>query len=58
MKVRKRRERHLKFPSNIFKAYLGANGEVRLYRPDLNMRRLERSARRLALPVSRHISLA
>lgn len=43
----------LQYSSTCFegmKAYLGADGEVRLYRPDLNMRRLERSAQRLALP--------
>jgi branched-chain amino acid aminotransferase len=34
-------------------AYLGPDGKVRLFRPDLNMRRLERSMARLALPVSR-----
>ncbi|KAF8549336.1 branched-chain amino acid aminotransferase II [Imleria badia] len=32
------------------KAYLGPDGKVRLFRPDLNMRRFERSVARLALP--------
>ncbi|KAF8841384.1 branched-chain amino acid aminotransferase II [Paxillus ammoniavirescens] len=32
------------------KAYLGPDGKARLFRPELNMRRLERSAARLALP--------
>ncbi|KAG9310405.1 aminotransferase [Chiua virens] len=39
--------------SNVFegmKAYLGADGKARLFRPEMNMRRLERSAARLALP--------
>ncbi|KIJ14842.1 branched-chain-amino-acid transaminase [Paxillus involutus ATCC 200175] len=39
--------------SNVFegmKAYLGPDGKARLFRPELNMRRLERSAARLALP--------
>ncbi|KAF9221275.1 branched-chain amino acid aminotransferase II [Gyrodon lividus] len=39
--------------SNIFegmKAYLGPDGKARLFRPELNMRRFERSAARLALP--------
>jgi hypothetical protein len=34
-------------------AYLGPDGKARLFRPDLSMRRLERSMARLALPVSR-----
>ncbi|KAH7884084.1 aminotransferase [Phlebopus sp. FC_14] len=41
------------YSSNVFegmKAYLGSDGKVRLFRPDLNVRRLERSAARLALP--------
>ncbi|KAG2361873.1 aminotransferase, partial [Suillus spraguei] len=32
------------------KAYLGPDGRARLFRPDMNMRRLERSCARLALP--------
>ncbi|KAH7913804.1 aminotransferase [Hygrophoropsis aurantiaca] len=43
----------IQFCSNVFegmKAYLGADGVPRLFRPELNMRRLERSAGRLALP--------
>jgi branched-chain amino acid aminotransferase len=43
------------YGGNVFegmKAYLGPDGEARLFRPDLNMRRLERSCARLALPVS------
>ncbi|KAF8841385.1 branched-chain amino acid aminotransferase II [Paxillus ammoniavirescens] len=39
--------------SNVFegmKAYLGPDGKARLFRPQLNMRRLEGSAARLALP--------
>ncbi|KAH9487398.1 Branched-chain-amino-acid aminotransferase, mitochondrial [Psilocybe cubensis] len=38
---------------NVFegmKAYTGANGEARLFRPDKNMARLARSAERVALP--------
>lgn len=33
-------------------AYLGPNGEARLFRPQKNMERLKRSAERMALPVS------
>ncbi|KAH7926378.1 branched-chain amino acid aminotransferase II [Leucogyrophana mollusca] len=43
----------VQFCSNVFegmKAYVGADGTPRLFRPSLNMRRLERSAARLALP--------
>jgi branched-chain amino acid aminotransferase len=43
----------LQYCSSVFegmKAYLGPDGKTRLFRPDLNMRRLERSASRLALP--------
>ncbi|KAL4069150.1 aminotransferase [Scleroderma citrinum] len=43
----------LQYSSTCFegmKAYHGVDGSVRLYRPDMNMRRLERSAQRLALP--------
>jgi branched-chain amino acid aminotransferase len=43
------------YGGNIFegmKAYLGPDGKARLFRPDMNMRRLERSCARLALPVS------
>ncbi|KAH0838812.1 aminotransferase [Lanmaoa asiatica] len=32
------------------KAYIGPDGKARLFRPDMNMRRLERSVARLALP--------
>ncbi|KAG0703443.1 aminotransferase [Suillus ampliporus] len=41
------------YGGNVFegmKAYLGPDGKARLFRPDLNMRRLERSCARLALP--------
>ncbi|KZT69470.1 branched-chain amino acid aminotransferase II [Daedalea quercina L-15889] len=41
------------YSTNIFegmKAYVGPNGEVRLFRPDLNMARMRRSADRVALP--------
>lgn len=34
------------------KAYKDAEGKVRLFRPDLNMKRMRTSAERLALPVS------
>jgi branched-chain amino acid aminotransferase len=43
------------YGGNVFegmKAYLGPDGKARLFRPDMNMRRLERSCARLALPVS------
>lgn len=33
------------------KAYRDVNGRVTLFRPDLNMQRMNRSANRLALPV-------
>jgi branched-chain amino acid aminotransferase len=33
------------------KAYLGPDGKPRLFRPDLNMARMQRSAERVALPV-------
>ena len=33
------------------KAYLGPDGEVRLFRPNLNMERMKMSAARIALPV-------
>lgn len=33
-------------------AYLGPDGKARLFRPEMNMRRLERSMARMALPVS------
>jgi branched-subunit amino acid aminotransferase/4-amino-4-deoxychorismate lyase len=42
------------YGGNVFegmKAYLGPDGKARLFRPDMNMRRLERSCARLALPV-------
>ncbi|KAI9572505.1 aminotransferase [Boletus coccyginus] len=38
---------------NVFegmKAYLGPDGKARLFRPEMNMRRLERSMARMALP--------
>ncbi|KAJ8594395.1 branched-chain amino acid aminotransferase II [Rhizopogon salebrosus TDB-379] len=41
------------YGGNVFegmKAYLGPDGKARLFRPDMNMRRLERSIARLALP--------
>ena len=40
---------------NLFegmKAYLGPDGEPRLFRPNLNMKRMKISAERVALPVS------
>ncbi|KIY69012.1 branched-chain amino acid aminotransferase II [Cylindrobasidium torrendii FP15055 ss-10] len=43
----------LQYATNIFegmKAYLGPDGEPRLFRPDMNMARLARSANRVALP--------
>lgn len=43
----------LHYATTIFegmKAYIGPNGEARLFRPDLNMARLARSAERVALP--------
>ncbi|KIK95988.1 hypothetical protein PAXRUDRAFT_32680 [Paxillus rubicundulus Ve08.2h10] len=43
----------LQYCSSVFegmKAYLGPDGKARLFRPELNMRRLEGSAARLALP--------
>lgn len=43
----------LQYCPNTFegmKAYRGPDGKVRLFRPDLNMRRLTRSAERVALP--------
>lgn len=33
------------------KAYVDADGKVRLFRPDMNMKRLNRSMKRLMLPV-------
>ena len=41
----------------LLQAYLGHDGKVRLFRPAMNMRRLERSAARLALPVRPHLPL-
>ena len=35
----------------LFKAYLGPDGKARLFRPELNVARLARSAARVALPV-------
>ncbi|EJT99075.1 branched-chain amino acid aminotransferase II [Dacryopinax primogenitus] len=43
----------IQYATNIFegmKAYMGADGRPRLFRPDLNMARMKRSADRLALP--------
>lgn len=34
------------------KAYKGADGRIRLFRPDKNMQRMNNSAERLAFPVS------
>jgi branched-subunit amino acid aminotransferase/4-amino-4-deoxychorismate lyase len=34
------------------KAYVDENGKVRLFRPDMNMKRMNRSMQRLMLPVS------
>jgi hypothetical protein len=33
------------------KAYRDENGKVTLFRPDMNMKRMKRSAERIALPV-------
>ncbi|CCA68612.1 probable BAT1-branched chain amino acid aminotransferase, mitochondrial [Serendipita indica DSM 11827] len=44
----------LHYSTNLFegmKAYVGPDGEPLLFRPDLNMTRMTRSAKRLALPV-------
>ncbi|KAG1830022.1 aminotransferase [Suillus variegatus] len=41
------------YGGNVFegmKAYLGPDGKARLFRPDMNMRRMEKSCARLALP--------
>lgn len=35
------------------KAYRDENGKVTLFRPDMNMKRMQTSAKRLALPVCR-----
>ncbi|KAL0576526.1 branched-chain-amino-acid transaminase bat2 [Marasmius crinis-equi] len=43
----------LQYATNIFegmKAYLGPDGEPLLFRPEINMTRMERSAERVALP--------
>ncbi|KAL5518422.1 BAT2_1 [Sanghuangporus vaninii] len=43
----------LQYSTNLFegmKAYLGPDGEVRLFRPNLNMERMKMSAARIALP--------
>ncbi|KZT61845.1 branched-chain-amino-acid transaminase [Calocera cornea HHB12733] len=43
----------IQYATNIFegmKAYMGADGKPRLFRPDLNMARMKRSADKLALP--------
>jgi branched-chain amino acid aminotransferase len=34
------------------KAYKDKNGNIRLFRPDMNMARMNRSTARIALPVS------
>lgn len=34
------------------KAYKDENGKIRLFRPDMNMARMNRSTARIALPVS------
>lgn len=39
------------------KAYRGPDGQVRLFRPDLNMKRMQLSAQRLCLPVGRTNSI-
>ena len=39
------------------KAYYGVDGKIRLFRPTLNMQRLQKSSARLALPVCDLISL-
>ncbi|KAL9715595.1 branched-chain-amino-acid transaminase bat2 [Leucoagaricus gongylophorus] len=43
----------LQYCSNVFeglKAYIGPDGEVRLFRPEKNMQRLVKSAARVSLP--------
>ncbi|TFK60341.1 branched-chain amino acid aminotransferase II [Pluteus cervinus] len=43
----------LQYATSVFegmKAYLGPDGEIRLFRPELNMQRLANSAARVALP--------
>jgi branched-chain amino acid aminotransferase len=39
------------------KAYKDVNGRVRMFRPDMNMARMNTSAHRIALPVSLNFSL-
>ena len=39
------------------KAYRDDNGKVTLFRPDMNMKRMNRSASRIALPVGRTSAL-
>lgn len=39
--------------TNLSKAFLGPDGKARLFRPELNVARLARSAERTALPVSK-----
>jgi branched-subunit amino acid aminotransferase/4-amino-4-deoxychorismate lyase len=45
---------YVRFPvsNGDFQAYAGVDGKPRLFRPDMNMARLARSAERVALPVS------
>jgi branched-subunit amino acid aminotransferase/4-amino-4-deoxychorismate lyase len=38
--------------TKLIKAYLGPDGKARLFRPELNVARMARSAVRAALPVS------
>ncbi|KAI0697146.1 aminotransferase [Cytidiella melzeri] len=43
----------LQYSTNLFegmKAYMGADGKSRLFRPDMNMARMDRSRERVALP--------
>lgn len=40
------------------KAYKDEHGKIRLFRPDMNMARMNRSTSRIALPVSRRKRIA
>ena len=45
----------LQYATNVFegmKAYRDNNGKVTLFRPDMNMKRMNSSAKRIALPVA------
>lgn len=48
----------LQYATTVFegmKAYAGPNGEIRLFRPEMNIQRLTRSAARVSLPVSEQL---